>query len=223
MRLTYLQLCQRLRRECVGVSGVGPSTTTGQTGDMQRIVEWVASAYEDVQNLHTNWNFLRQSFSFDTVAAQQDYTPTEAGAADIGEWRKDRMTVYLTAGGVGGETYLTPYQWQDFHDAYLFSTLRSQQGFPVSVGIKPDRGLALWPIPGDVYTVRGEYWRAPHAMAADDDVPILPEKYHMLIVWRALVFYAGHAAAPETFTVGQQEHRRMLSMMRRAELPEVTW
>ena len=223
MSHTYLALCQRLVRESVGISGSGPTSVLNQTGDLRRVVDWVGSAYEDIQNLHTDWNFLRKTATFNTVADQQDYAPAEAGAADLGEWRRDSFRAWLTAAGVGNEVDLTQYAWEDFRDRYLYGTTRTQRGRPVYMAIKPDRSVALWPIPDDEYTVTAEYFRAPHVMTANADTPIFPAQYHLLVMWRALVFYAGHSAAPETFAVGQQEHKRLLSMLRRAELPATTW
>lgn len=223
MSQTFLALCQRLVRESVGVSGSGPTSVLNQTGDMRRVVDWVATAYQDIQNLHQDWNFLRGEATFNTVAGQQDYTPAQADAADLGEWRRDSFRAWLTASGAGSEIDLVQYDWTEFRDRYLYGTTRTQQGRPVYMAIKPDRSVALWPIPNDDYTVTGEYFRAPHVMVANTDTPNFPAQYHLLVMWRALVFYAGHAAAPETFAVGQQEHKRLLSMLRRAELPETTW
>ena len=223
MLMTRLELCQRLRSECVGVSGSGPTSTLNQSGDMLRVVNWIDSAYEDIQNLDPRWNFLRKTFSFNTVAAQQGYTQTQAGAADQGTWKLDHVKSYLTSEGSAGEIIMSAPDWESFYQVYMLGATRTQTGRPLVVTEKPDRSLALWPIPDAIYTVTGEYWRAPHQMTADAHVPILPEQFHMLIVWRALVFYAGHAAAPETFTVGQAEHKRLLSMLRRHQLPPVQW
>ena len=46
--MTFLELCRRLARE-VDASGSGPSAVTGQTGENRRIVDWVASAWQDIQ------------------------------------------------------------------------------------------------------------------------------------------------------------------------------
>lgn len=227
--MNFLSLCQRLRLECVGVSGNGPVSVQGQTGDMLRVVNWVASAYQDIQNLHTDWAFLHREFSFDTVAGQRTYgVATAIGdgltIGDVGKWREEGMKCYLTADGSDTEIpILVEPVWADFYDTYEYGPLKTQQGRPDVAGIKPNRTLALWPTPDAVYTLTGQYFRNPHVMVENTDTPLFDERYHMLIVWRALVFYAGHAAAPETFAVGQQEHKRLLSMLRRDELPAFSW
>lgn len=223
--MTRLQLCTRLRSECVGVSGAGPTTTTGQVGDMLKIVNWIDSAYEDIQNMRTDWRFLRDDFTFQTVAAQQTYTPTQAGAVDatptvdLGEWITDDIRCYLTSTGVSGEQVLEFMDWDTFRATYLIGSIRSTTGQPVVVTVKPDRSLMLWPIPDAAYTVAGEYYRVPDTLTADGTVPTFPARFHMLIVWRALVFYAGHSAAPETFAVGKEEYGKLLGMLVAAEAP----
>jgi hypothetical protein len=220
---TKLQLCQRLRQECVGVSGTGPTTTLAQSGDMLRLVTWIDSAYEDIQNLHRDWNFLRKDLSFNTVAAQQSYTPTQAGAADVGEWRMRDMRCYLTSGGVSGEQFLQDVPWDDFRSVYLLGANRASTGRPMIVTRKPDRSLMVWPTPDAAYTINGEYFQANDEMIADADVPIFPARFHLVVMWRALVFYAGHAAAPETFSVGQGEYTKLLSALERSERPSISW
>lgn len=218
--MTYLELVQDLVREAVGLSGSGPTTTSGQSGDMLRAVGWIDRAYEDIQNLRADWRFLRRDVSFTTAAAQQSYEP----ASDIGEWKRGSFRVYPTAAGVASETPMAEYEWDDFRATFLFGSTRTRQGRPTALGYGTDRSLLLWPIPDATgYTVVGEYYRAPHEMTADDDEPIMPTKYHRLIVWRALNFYAGHAASAETFAQAAQEYRRLLAMMRGTELERASW
>ena len=57
---TYLQLCQKLRQECE-VGGTGPSAVTGQTGELARLVTWIADAYTELQQEY-DWLWLRSEF-----------------------------------------------------------------------------------------------------------------------------------------------------------------
>lgn len=221
--MTFIELVKRLRNECVGVSGSGPTSVTGQTGDNARLVEWIASAYQDIQNLHRNWNFLRSDFSFSTVAAQQTYTPAQAGAADVAEWHRDSFRIYTTATGVAGEIDIPLLPWEDFRREYLFGALRLTSSKPLVAGRKPDRSLMLWPIPNGDYTVSGEYWKQPDVMVGNDDEPLFQAQHHMIVVWRALVFYGHNQASAESYAHGQAEYKRILAALSRDELPEVTW
>jgi hypothetical protein len=73
--MNYLQLCQRVAQEA-GIVGTFPTTTTGQTGELKRIVDWVAEAYTNLQN-ETNWRWLRKRAVFNTVANQREYAYTD--------------------------------------------------------------------------------------------------------------------------------------------------
>ena len=48
--MTYLELCQTLRREA-GVSGVGPASVVDQSGEYLRLVEWIKAAWTEIQLL----------------------------------------------------------------------------------------------------------------------------------------------------------------------------
>ncbi len=59
---TFLELVQRTASEC-SVSLTGPSAVTGQTGRLGQVVNWVNSAWMDVQTRHDDWKFMRGSFT----------------------------------------------------------------------------------------------------------------------------------------------------------------
>jgi hypothetical protein len=218
--MNYLQLCQRLRQEAA-ISGAGmPATVASQTGEMRKIVDWIETAYEDIQNLHTQWDFLRSELSFSTVVGQNNYTKDGIGAPEHGEWVIESFRSYLTAAGVGGEQFMRWTNWGDFRDLYQLGSYRTNTGFPVVLAQKPDTSLIVWPIPDALYTINGEYFKRAQTMSVDTDVPLIPQKYHMIIVWRALMYYGAQENAAELFQVGQKEYSRLLSQLEASQLPE---
>ena len=216
---TFLELCADLRREA-GISGTGPSSVVGQTGEMLRVVEWVLSAYRSIQNLHPNWLFLQNDFSFQTVAGTGNYTKTATGTPELGAWKAQTFSCYLTAAGVNAEQFLCYVPWDDFSDAYMMGSTSVQQGLPVYFTIKPDQSVQLWPIPNDAYTVRGEYFKRAQSMAANSDEPLIPLAFQEAIVWRALMLYGAYAAADEKYSHGQNEYQSVLSRLELNQLPE---
>ena len=76
----YVGIVNALKTEC-GVSGAVLSTLANQVVEINRLAGWVNQAWVDIQEIHDDWFFLRQSFSFSTIAGQQSYTPTQAGIA----------------------------------------------------------------------------------------------------------------------------------------------
>ena len=60
-------------------------------------------------------------------------------------------------------------------------------------------------------------------MAANIDVPIFPSRYHMAIVWKALMYYAAYAAADEKYAHGQNQYKAMKAQMEFSELDDMTF
>ncbi len=217
---TFLELCQELREQA-GISGSGPTSVTGQTGEMLRIVNWIKKAYQKIQNLHQDWNFLRNDFSFQTIASTSTYTTTAVSLTEHGAWKTDSLRCYLTSAGVSDEQWLVYYPWEEFRDIYLFGDLRSSAGRPHSFSVKPDQSLIFYPVPDAAYTVVGEYFKKAQELSANSDEPLIPEQYQDAIMWRALMFYATYESAPELFAEGQAEYRRVIAEMRLRELPPI--
>jgi hypothetical protein len=94
----FLELCQDLAQEAGISDGTMPTSVTSQTGEMKRVVDWIARAYRWVQRKHSNWNFLRNDFSFNTVAGTSNYLYTSA-SAEHQRWKLETFRCYLTAPG----------------------------------------------------------------------------------------------------------------------------
>jgi len=217
--MTYLELCQSLRQE-VGIAGTGPATVTSQTGEMQRVVDWVAGAYRELQNRRRNWNFLRADFSLTLSAATQEYSLATLSLTELASWETCDVRVYLT--DTANEMHLTYYPWPDFKRMFLFSTSRTTTGRPTHFTIKPDKSIVFYPVPDDAYTVVGEYFKRAQVLAADADEPLLPEQYHMLIVWQAIVSYAVYEAAPEVYAGAKEKIRLYLPQLESDSTPTIT-
>lgn len=217
---TFLALCQRLRQEA-GISGTGPYSVLGQVGESKKVVDWIATAYQDIQNLHSEWDFLRTEVSFDTTAGLNNYTKATISVPEYGEWVSDSFRSYLTASGVASEQFMNWCNWMRFRDTYVFGSNRTLQGFPRYLAQKPDKSLIMYPTPNDEYTINGEYFQRAHAMAADADEPLIPTEYRLVIVWRALMFYAGSYNAPELYAVGEAEYKRILRRLEHTNLQPI--
>jgi hypothetical protein len=70
--VNFLDLAKRLRQEC-RVSGSGPSAVTGQVAEYQRLLDWTAEAWREIQRGHPAWRFMRRSCVCPTVNGQALY------------------------------------------------------------------------------------------------------------------------------------------------------
>lgn len=215
--MNFLQLCRRLRQEC-GISGTGPTTTTGQVGELAEVVSWVNSAYEDIQNLHTKWLFRIKSFSAALTAGTSEYSANDLSISDLLVWNKDDVRIYLNT---EDESWIQFLPWDVFRMSCLIGTIPQQR--PSTFSIKPNNSIVFWPTPDNAYTAVGEYTATTDTLSGDTDTPVFPAGYHMAIVWRALRFYAGLLAAPEKTMHSDYEYRRIIRAMESTQLPEMIW
>ena len=224
--MNYLQLAQRLAVEC-GVTGGGPSAVTGQTGMYAKLVNWINDAWVEIQGMHDNWNWMREPFTFLTVANTGDYLPasitntlTAATMTDLRYWWKDTFRCQKQSIGVQDEQWLVEWEYQVFRNTYRFNL--QVAGRPVVFAIKPNgKAVMLGQIPNDVYEIMGEYQKLPSSLAANTDTPAMPTHLHMAIVYKAMQFYGLYEAAPEVLSKGNTEFSRLMNQLEREQLPEL--
>ena len=223
--MNFLELVQRLHSD-VGETGTAPSTVTGQTGMALRLVNWTKKAYEDVQEVHESWLFRRDDFDFPTIATQPTYTPAAVSIDDLANWVYDPDQNALSGitcySAVTDEQHLVYMPWDDFKRAYYFGAHRSVSHRPTVFTIKPDMSIQLWAIPDAVYTITGEYIKQPVAFVNNADTPVFTQQ-HMIIVFRAMMYYGHYQGAPEIYAFGQDEYKKALSKLEFNQLPKMTF
>jgi hypothetical protein len=228
-------------------------TTVGATGSLGRVVNWVGDAWNDVQMAHDDWDWMRSSnllgagVSFPTVAGQASYQlglppGGDFGAPDFGgdftsgvgtvgidpdlfgKWDRETFRSYPTAVGFQGEDYLDEIPFDAWRNRYMFGANRLVQTRPVVIAVGPDQSLNLGPPSNGLYTVTGDYFVAPSVMVADTDTPVgLPTRFHMLIVYEAMVKYAGYESAPEVSQRGSQESTRLYAQLQAVRAPRMSF
>jgi hypothetical protein len=216
--MNFLTLCQRTASKC-GISGT-IAATTGQSGEAGRVVNWVNEAWREIQE-HRRWNWKLATFSFQTVAAQQAYTPAQAGVSNLSSWELDTFRSYLTATGVAAELFLEFVDYKTFRDIYQFSVVANAQ--PSKFAIRPeDQAILLAQIPDGIYTVNGKYWMAGSEMTDTTDLPTgLPTDYHWLIVYGAMMKYAQYEEAGAVYNGAKVDYDRLIGQMELKWLPEM--
>lgn len=205
---TFLELCQKGRREAGMASTTGPSDVTGQTGQLEKLVNWIADSWSDLQTRHPDWRWMRCGFTVNTAASTDTYayddctdTKTSTAIARFAAWwahdRLNPFKCYLTSGGVSGQYRLIYLPYEAFKLRYKFGAQQSQTGQPIHVSVDDDDQIVLGPNPDAVYTVTGDFQRGPQILEANGDTPDFPSRFHDLIVWNAIVRYAVDSVAPE--------------------------
>lgn len=302
--MNFLELINTTRLLC-GASGDDITSLSSQTKENRRYAMWVNGAYLDIQNMRKDWDWMRKSCTFPTVAGQGIYTKAQIGLTDHGFWKRysfrnyanpfvslsigspcvvsfenhtlaagdvarfyssgtlptglvsgteyyvispltNTFQVSATAGGTpittsgtqsgqvsmtsnntttfGGfrsEIFMDDLSYDVWRDAYEYGALRTIKTRPLSIAITPDKGLAVGPFPIDGYTIVGDYYSAPVRLVVETDTPILPEKFHYAIVYRAMISAGLFESAQEIVQRGESESDKWTRRMIADLSPEV--
>lgn len=231
--MNRLALINSAMVEC-GVSGGPLTTAVGLVGSQGRIAGWVDASWNEVQNKHDDWKWMRSSnllgagSSFVTVAGSATYPlGTVAGTVGIavdsfGKWDKTTFRCYTTAVGTSDEQLLDDIPYDSWRDSYMLGAMRSVQTRPTVVSIGPDQSVNVAPPSNGLYTITSDYFVAPSVMTADTDVPTgLPLRFHMIIVYKTMIKYAGYESAQEVFDRGTSEYKSMLADLEAARMPQI--
>ena len=212
--MTFLELCQTLRREC-GISGSGPTTVVGQTGEYQRVVNWVAQAWREIQEMRDDWLFMWAAGTFNTAGATRDYTPASVGV----NARRYDMESFVLTDGTGAKRLLKWVPYHNWRDIYATATV--DDNVPVYITDLPDGSLRLTPAPDAVYPVTFDYYRDTQVLAANTDTPYLPARYHDIIWVKAMGYYAGYEDGREVALDSATRYLPLLAAIETTQLPSV--
>lgn len=193
--MNFLELAQTTARKCA-ISGLIVNVASA-SGELARVVDWVNESWFDIQDASKSWGWMRDDFSFQTVAGQQEYAVAATGALQFSRWHDESFRLQRASLSRQDEQFLLPWDWQTFRDTYLYGV--RPQARPTVFTIRP-RGSSLLfgDVPDDAYIVTGEYQRRPERMLiVNDSTPDMPDEYHMAIVHKARMKYAAFENAPE--------------------------
>lgn len=207
--------------ECA-ISGT-MTTTVDQTGEFLRVTTWVNQAWVDIQTERQTWTFMRSSqlngggVSFATVSGQAIY-PLGTGLGTVGvagsafdSWLGRTFRDQTTTSGVQDQIPLSLISYDAWRDGYSMGAMQTVTTRPVAIAVGPENEICVGPWPTSVYTLTGDYYRAPALMTANSDTPTnLPSQYQMMIVWRAMRdAYGEYEAAPEVLSRATKNYRRI--------------
>lgn len=218
--MDFLTLCNEVRREA-GVSGDGPSTVVGQTDMYAKIVSWVNQSWMDIQIMRPNWLFMSSEFSFDTIVAQRDYTAIGAGITDLKLWETGSFLIYEKTAGENDQNDLPYHRYLRWRAEFRNRMNARINERPMLFTVKPDNSIRFEPRPDKIYTIDGDYKRSTQEFSANDDIPTgLPNDFHQMIVWKALMYYADDQNAPDALNKAVEAYGPLLFRLENEQLQE---
>lgn len=192
--MDYLALCQRLR-ERAGMSGSGPASVVGQTGEMARVVDWVRQAWLDLQSVRSDWGPLWRPVELAVDTGQAVLEPP-------GDWRAPVPGRFRFNG--------RPLVWVE---RSALTAAPAGPGMPVAISGRPDQRIEIAPAPAAPGVLSGEYYAIPQRLENSEDKPWLAEHLQDAIVYQALMFYAVYEDAPELYQDAQFKVQQYLQRM----------
>ena len=167
---------------------------------------------------------MRKDVSFTTSDGQSKYTPAQCGVTDLGTWKLDSFRTYITSVGVASEVFLGELDYDRYRDTYLYGNMRNTKGRPIAIAVTPsDLSLNLGLSPDSIgYTVVGQYYHEPLHFSVDADTPTFPSKYHMIIVYRAMMYYGAYEAAGDVYNEGLSAYNELVRKLNNEQLQDVT-
>lgn len=214
--MNFLEIAKRVRQEC-GVSGDGPANVAAQTGMYAKIVAWVQSAHEELQQLHSEWNFDWDMQEKALAAGVEFYDPVDDWGLAFKKMAQDGLYVYRNADGPAVKTWVHVVDWA------MLRQVRTPNitGTPIYAAMAPDERLCFYPIPDGDITAVLEYYRTPQVLSGNNDAPRMPARFHMAIVWRAVMFWCAHDENPALMQSATQNYRELVNRMTITELPKL--
>lgn len=190
-----------------GLSGTGPASVASQTGMDKKLVEWVASAWEEIQLMRNDWRFAWGEASVSVAAGSASIDPIGLGVSDLNVFKFD------TAKFDGNQLQFK--DWPLFSNRYR----TAETGRPTYISESPDRKIHFALVPPLDGTFTAEYYKTPQLLASNLDVPRLPAQYHMAIVYKALMMYAAHDDAAQTYADAAARFVQLYNKIESTETP----
>lgn len=219
--MNFLELVNRVKTESARsggqIGGVGVAS-----GDDKRIVNWVASAWVELQN-ECDWRWMRKSVDKDLAAGKQAYSASDFSIVDFRRWVEETPTYYpvvyqVAAPAAVGEVHFQDYEL--FRRGFIVSPTAPGSPQVWSVGFNDD--LLIGPTPDVAWKIKIDYWSDVTRMALDADEPSMPARFHEILVWRALMELSSFDAAPEVYSRAKGNYDRMHGDLRHEQGPKMT-
>lgn len=209
--MTYLEICQAVRAQA-GIAGSGPSNVTGQTGIEADIVRWVDEAYNEIQSLYENWNFMWVQESFTLPAGIAVYP-----VMSTFNLRKVSDDVITAKVGTNSFTRMRNIPWAYWKNSNKY--LSTAVGITSYLTEDPSGTYRFSPIPSESTEISIEGFTVPDVMSVSTDVPVFPTQYHDTIKTLALLKYSEYYNAPEIYKTAKLTYDTLLDKMKYSELP----
>jgi len=206
--MNYLELCNSVLKELNEVEITSISSTRGI---QSAVKDFINKSQKDIINSELEWPFTYERDTITTVSGTGEYT------LDSDTKTVDRDTVYIDFGGDKSLTYLEYIAYDEYIREFLSLNSDPDDGHlaePRRFYITQDGKLGLYPEPDDAYIVTYQYWTTHSDMALATDTPVIPERFHDVIVNRAKYYAYMLRSDLQSAQLTAQDYQQGLTRMR---------
>jgi hypothetical protein len=183
-----------------GTQGTVDSTES-LTGYQALLVQFVDQAYQQIQVYRKNWNFMRESALIPLSTILKTYTNADIALVEKIIYNKTELTRVDYADWILRDHTSGPpaeYTISDLNGSIIFNTLDATY-----------------------ITSRVYYWSVPDIMTVNADIPILPVKYHELIIYKSLMGLGTYLGNYDLINEYSELYDIGMGQMLRTECPEM--
>jgi len=207
--MDFLTICRRVN-DAVGFQGT--VTSVSATGYQATLTQAVKDAYEDIQRYRPDWEFMKRDKTVSVGSSANEYTLATlwgSDTPDLATWKYINYDYKLLR--------------QITYDSYVFQDLTSYTaGKPNYYAIEPyTQSLLITPV-DTTYSLDIHYIRDIHLLSENSDTPILPTKFHMAIVYGAIMKLSTFIGNQTLYDTHSANHAMILGQLMRDENPAKT-
>lgn len=200
----FLSMCQNVAQDA-GLSG-SITNVTAVTGDAARVVRYVR---ESCLAIETRWGDWKFNYKSGYMLALGGGLNTYAAPDDLLRWNKDRM--YIDGRKIAKARVYEYHEWHGFQ--------MDGEGDPSTVIIMPDNALMFFPTPRIAATFAADYYKSPAVLAANTDLPNVPQGLCPTIQAYALQAYAQYDASEELMAKAQGDIQIWDALLENSQRP----
>lgn len=211
--MNFIQLA-RMARKRVGLQGTGPSSVS-TTGYDAALVAYVQDAWADIQNERNQWRWMRSEASFMTSSGNGEYLLGSIFSPGyrFNRWHKDTCyTLY--------NSKWTKVRFVEYDKFIELTQNQTEEGKVSYYTIRPQDSALLFNTPDAPYSIKIDYQKSLQELVSDADVPELPDQFHRLIIYGAVMNYSEELGRQGKFNYYSIKYTRMLNLLMRNQLPK---
>lgn len=209
--MNFLELCQKVASES-GITATGPTSVSGQTGILSKVISWVRQADLEVQLERSDWSFLWKTTQSVLVVNEREYLQADLGASDI------NIMHLAFIGGREAEVL----DWTHYVSLYRKTGKQDQTAnVPSVITRAPNGKFIVFPVPLTACAIEIDYSAEPAALVNNLDISTVPVKFHYAIVEKALMKYAEHEEDGNRYNQARLNYLDWLNVMGRDSKPKM--